>query len=162
MPTATMLDQATAMIEKAWGQPIEVLEVLAVRHPCEDPLLRAAMHTRTALAVTDNSVTVHQDRLHALSQPGYVPAFYELDRITDSAADLRVAHTESRTYLQAIRRVVEAREAAAPAGRAPAVRLTQVAVARSGHAPHAPGQVPDPSVPSAVVGPSAPAAGPRR
>ncbi|WP_406341380.1 hypothetical protein [Streptomyces sp. NBC_01578] len=38
MPTATLLDQATAMIEKAWGRPIEVLEVLAIRRPCEDPL----------------------------------------------------------------------------------------------------------------------------
>ncbi|MBZ6093614.1 hypothetical protein KVH02_35840, partial [Streptomyces olivaceus] len=28
MPTTTMLDQATAMIENAWGQPIEALEVL--------------------------------------------------------------------------------------------------------------------------------------
>jgi hypothetical protein len=30
MPTTTMLDQATAMIEKTWGQPIEALEVLGV------------------------------------------------------------------------------------------------------------------------------------
>ncbi|WP_406341382.1 hypothetical protein [Streptomyces sp. NBC_01578] len=120
------------------------------------------MHTRTALAVTDNSVTVHQDRLHALTRPGYVPAFYELDWITNSAVDLRVAQTESRTYLQAIRRVVEAREAAAPADRAPPVRLAQAAVARSGHASHATGQTPDPPAPSAVVGPPAPAPGPRR
>lgn len=162
MPTATVLDQATAMIEEAWGQPIEVLEVLAVRRPCEDSLLRAAVHTRTALAVTDNSVAVHQDRLHALTRRGYVPAFYELDRITESAVKLRVAHSESRTYLQAIRRVVEAREAAAPAYRAPADRLAQAAVARSGHAPNVPGQIPDPPAPSAVVGPPAPAAGPRR
>lgn len=28
MLTTTMLDQATAMIENAWGQPIEALEVL--------------------------------------------------------------------------------------------------------------------------------------
>ncbi|WP_257132476.1 MULTISPECIES: hypothetical protein [unclassified Streptomyces] len=52
MPT-TMLDQATAMIENAWGQPIEALEVLGVRRPSEDPLLRCAMHTRAALAITD-------------------------------------------------------------------------------------------------------------
>ncbi|MFH9734391.1 hypothetical protein [Streptomyces sp. NPDC017260] len=161
MPT-TMLDQATALIEKAWGQPIEALEVLAVRRPCEDPLLRAAVHTRTALAITDNAVAVHQDRLHALTRPGYVPDFYELDRITESAVNLRVAHSESRTYLQAIRRVVEAREAAAPAARAPAVRLTQAAVARSGHAPHAPGQAPELPTPSAVVRPPVPATGPRR
>ncbi|WP_405668247.1 hypothetical protein [Streptomyces sp. NBC_00055] len=162
MPTATMLDQATAMIEKAWGRPIEVLEVLAIRRPSEDPLLRSAMHTHTALAITDNSVTAHQDRLHALTRPGYVPAFYELDRITNSAVDLRIAHTQSRTYLQAIRRVVEAREAAAPADRAPAVRLAQAAVARSGHASHTPGQAPDPPAPPAVVGSPAPAPGPRR
>ncbi|MFE9963736.1 hypothetical protein [Streptomyces sp. NPDC005525] len=162
MPTATMLDQATAMIEKAWGQPIEVLEVLAVRRPCEDPLLRAAVHTRTALAITDNAVAVHQDRLHALTRRGYVPAFYELDGITESAVKLRVAHSESHTYLQAIRRVVEAREAAAPAYRAPADRLAQAAVARSGHAPNAPGRIPDPPAPPAVVAPPTPAAGLRR
>ncbi|WP_411076233.1 hypothetical protein [Streptomyces sp. cmx-4-7] len=162
MPTATMLDQATTMIEKAWGQPIEVLEVLAVRRPCEDPLLRSAMHTRTALVISDNSVAVHKDRLHAMTRPGYVPAFYELDRLTDSAVDLRVAHSESHAYLQAIRRVVEAREAAAPAARAPVDRLTQAAVARSGRTSSAPGQVPDPPAPSAVVGPPAPGAGPRR
>ncbi|WP_257577941.1 hypothetical protein [Streptomyces sp. JJ38] len=91
MPTTTMLDQATAMIENAWGQPIKALEVLGVRRPSEDPLLRCAMHTRTALAITDNAVTVHQDRLHALSRHGYVPDFYELDRITDTAVSLRVA-----------------------------------------------------------------------
>ncbi|OCC11524.1 hypothetical protein [Streptomyces sp. PTY087I2] len=160
--STTMLDQTTAMIEKTWGQPIEALEVLAVRHPCEDPLLRSAMHTRTALAVTDNAAAVHQERLHALTRPGYVPAFYELDRITESAVNLRVAHTESRTYLQAIRRVVEAHDAAAPADRTPTDLLIQAAVARSGHAPHTPDQMPDPPVPSASLGPPTPASGPRR
>ncbi|MGW1539785.1 hypothetical protein ACWCPM_05870 [Streptomyces sp. NPDC002309] len=162
MPTTAMLDQATAMIEKAWGQPTEALEVLAVRRPSPDPLLRAAVHTRTALAITDNAVATHQDRLHALTRRGYAPDFHELDRITESAVALRVAHAESRAYLQAIRRVVEAREATAPVAEAPAVRLAQAAVARSGQAPHAPGQVSEPSPPSAVVGPPVPATGPRR
>ncbi|MFD3735528.1 hypothetical protein [Streptomyces sp. NPDC058632] len=123
MPTTTMLDQATAMIENAWGQPIEALEVLGVRRPSDDPLLRCAMHTRTALAITDSAVTVHQDHLHALSRHGYVPDFYELDRITETAVSLRVAHAESRAYLQAIRRVVEAREAAPSEVQAPVVQL---------------------------------------
>ncbi|MEU3070526.1 hypothetical protein ABZ712_27095 [Streptomyces sp. NPDC006906] len=105
MPTTTMLDQATAVIENAWGQPIEAFEVLGVRRPSDDPLLRCAMHTRTALAITDNAVTVYQARLHALTRHGYVPDFYELDRITEAAVSLRVAHAESRAYLQAIRRV---------------------------------------------------------
>ncbi|MGW9287636.1 hypothetical protein ACWGRN_05625 [Streptomyces albidoflavus] len=162
MPTTTMLDQATAMIENAWGQTIEALEVLAIRRPSKDPLLRSAMHTRTALAVTDNAVTVHQERLHALTRPGYVPDFYELDRITETAVSLRVGHAESRTYLQAIRRVVEAREAAALEVETPTVRLAQAAVARSGQTRHAPGTVPEPSAPAAVVGPPAAATGPRR
>ncbi|MFG3199859.1 hypothetical protein ACGFYT_27420 [Streptomyces sp. NPDC048208] len=162
MPTATALDQATAMIEKAWGQPIAILETLAVRRPSDDPLLRSAVHVRSALAITDHAVAAHQSRLHALTRAGHVPAFYEMDRITSSAADLRVAHAESQTYLQSIRRVVEAREASTPADQAPAVRLAQAAVARSGHAPHALGQVPDPPAPSAVVGPPVPAPGPRR
>ncbi|MFF7777023.1 hypothetical protein ACFZCG_21670 [Streptomyces tanashiensis] len=46
MPDTTGLDQATSMIEKAWAQPIEVLEVLAARRPCDAPLLRSAMHIR--------------------------------------------------------------------------------------------------------------------
>ncbi|MCV2458246.1 hypothetical protein OEB94_02965 [Streptomyces sp. ICN988] len=162
MPTTTMLDQATAMIEKTWSQPLEALEVLAVRRPCEDPLLRSAVHTRAALAITDNAVAAHQDRLHALTRRGYVPDFYELDRITESAVNLRVAHSESRAYLQAIRRVVEAREATAPTAEVPAIRLAQAAVARSGQAPNARRQATDPSTPSAVVGPPVPSTGPRR
>ncbi|WP_299534030.1 hypothetical protein [uncultured Streptomyces sp.] len=161
MPTTT-LDQATSMIENAWGQPLKVLEGLADRCPNEDPLLSCAIQTRTALAMTDKAVTVHQDRLHALSRHGYVPDFYELDRITETAVKLRVAHAESRAYLQAIRRVVEAREAAAPEVEAPAVRLAQAAVARSGKTRHVPGAAPEPSSPAAVVGPSAPTTGPRR
>ncbi|MFE3774523.1 hypothetical protein [Streptomyces sp. NPDC059122] len=82
MPDATALDQAAAMIEKAWGRPIEALESLAVRRPCNDPLLRSAMRIRSTLVITDNAVAVHQDRLHALTRPGRVPAFYNLERIT--------------------------------------------------------------------------------
>ncbi|WP_415942052.1 hypothetical protein [Streptomyces sp. 067-1] len=162
MPTAPALNQAAAMIENAWGQPIEMLETLAVRRPSDDPLLRSTMHIYAALAITDHAVTAHQNRLHALTRPGYVPAFYELERLTGSAAELRVAHAESHTHLQAIRRVIEAREVAAPADRASAVRLAQAAVARSGHAQTALGQASDPPPPSTVVGPSAPAAGPHR
>ncbi|MFE6101303.1 hypothetical protein ACFVQ4_15180 [Streptomyces laurentii] len=162
MPDTTALDQATSIIEKAWGQPIEVLEVLAVRRPYDDPLLRSAMHIRKALAITDKAVSVHQNRLHALTRPGYVPAFYELDRLSSSAADLRVALAESGAYVQAIRRVVEAREAAPAADRASAANLSRAAVARSGLASHTPGQVPDQPVPAAVAGPSAPSTGPRR
>ncbi|WP_030578022.1 hypothetical protein [Streptomyces anulatus] len=163
MPDATPLDQATTMIEKAWGRPIEALESLAVRRPTDDPLLRSAMHIRSALVITaDSAVAVHQERLHALTRPGHAPAFYDLQRITSSAADLRVALAESRTALQAIRHVIEAREAAATADRAPAVRLAQAAVARSGRDQHVRGQVPDQAAPSAVVGPPALGPGPRR
>ncbi|MFE2498412.1 hypothetical protein [Streptomyces scopuliridis] len=154
MPDATALDQATAMIEKAWGRPIETLETLAVRRPTDDPLLRSAIHIRSALVITDSAVAVHQDRLHALTRPGHVPAFYDLERITSSAANLRVAQAESRTSLQAINHVIEAREAAATADRAPAVRLAQAAVARSGHAPRALGQSPDQPAPSPAASPS--------
>ncbi|MEU4029746.1 hypothetical protein [Streptomyces anulatus] len=65
------------------------------------------MHIRSALLVTANStVAVHQERLHALTRPGHAPAFYDLQRITSSAADLHVAQAESRTALQAISHVV--------------------------------------------------------
>ncbi|GHD48769.1 hypothetical protein [Streptomyces mirabilis] len=162
MPDATALDQATAMIENAWGRPIEVLESLAVRRPSDDPLLRSAMHIRSALVITDNAVAVHQDRLHALTLPGHVPPFYDLERITSAAADLRVAQAESRTSLQAISHVIEAREAAVTASGTPAARLAQAAVARSGHAPRALGQAPDQPVPPAAVGPTVASLGPRR
>lgn len=162
MSDATALHQADAMIEKAWGRPIDALESLAVRRPVEDPLLRSAMHIRSALVVSNNAVAVHQDRLHALTRSGHVPAFYDVERITNSAANLRVALAESRTALQAISHVVEAREAAATADRSPAVRLAQAAVARSAHAPRALGQPPDQPAPSAAAGPTVAATGPRR
>ncbi|MFD7121066.1 hypothetical protein ACFWAA_29095 [Streptomyces sp. NPDC059922] len=162
MPDATALDQATTVIEKAWGRPIEALESIAVRSPSEDPLLRSVMHIRSSMVVTDNAVAVHQDRLHALSRPGRVPTFHDLERITGSAADLRVAQAESRTSLQTISHVIEAREFAATAGRAPAARLAQAAVARSGHAPRALGQSPDQPAPPAVSDPSVAAPGPHR
>ncbi|MFD9206576.1 hypothetical protein ACFVZM_09860 [Streptomyces sioyaensis] len=162
MPDATALDQATAVIEKAWGRPIDALESLAVRSPGDDPLLRAALHLRSALVITDNAVAVHQDRLHALTRPGHVPAFYDLERLTSSAVDLRVAQGECRAFRQALGHVIEAREAAAIADRAPAVRLAQAAVARSGHSPCALGQLPEQPVPSAAVGPSGAGRGPHR
>ncbi|WP_239070065.1 MULTISPECIES: hypothetical protein [unclassified Streptomyces] len=123
MSDATALDQADAMIEKAWGRPITALEDFAARRPVQDPLLRAVMRIRSSLVISDNAVAVQQDRLHALTRPGHVPAFYDLGRITSSAVDLRVAQAESRTGLQAISHVIEARETAVTADRAPAVRL---------------------------------------
>ena len=155
MSTSTALEQADALIEQAWGQPIANLEAAAVQRPVKDPLLRSAMHIRSTLVVTDNAVAVYQDRLHALTRSGQVPAFYDLERITSSAADLRVAQAESRTALQAIGHVIEARTASVAPGRAvPAVGLAQAAVARSGHAPRALGQAADQPAPSAAVGPS--------
>lgn len=162
MPDSTALDQATAVIEKAWGRPIEALESLTIRRPGDDPLLRAALHLRSALVITDNAVAVHQDRLHALTRPGHVPAFYDQERLTSAAADLRVAHAESHTFRQAISHVIEAREAAATADRAPAFRLSQAAVAHSGHSPHPLGQLPEQPAPSAAVGPPGAGRGPHR
>ncbi|MFE4482097.1 MULTISPECIES: hypothetical protein [Streptomycetaceae] len=135
MPNATALEHADTMIEKAWGQPIAELEKAAIRRPVEDPLLRAAMHIRGYLTVVSNSVAVHQERLHALTQPGHVPAFYDLDRITESASALRTAHAESNTALQAIRHVVDARELALQAQHGPDAERVKAASARSTHAP---------------------------
>ncbi|MFD7052678.1 hypothetical protein ACFWBS_04725 [Streptomyces mirabilis] len=162
MSDATALNQADAMIEKAWSRPIDALETLAVRGPVEDPLLRSAMHIRSSLVISNNAVAVHQDRLHALTRSGHVPALYDLDRITSSAVALRVAQAESRTALQAISHVVGAREASVTADRAPALRLAQTAAARSAHAPRALGQPPDQPALSAAVGPTVAATGPRR
>ncbi|MFE4799145.1 hypothetical protein ACFRFL_29780 [Streptomyces sp. NPDC056708] len=69
MSNTTALDQATAVIEKAWNRPIDALESLAIRRPSDDPLLRLAMRIRSAMVITDSAATVHQDRLHALTAP---------------------------------------------------------------------------------------------
>lgn len=153
MSNATVFDQATAMIEKAWDGPIDTLEALALQHSVQDPLLRAAMHIRSSLVVSSNAAVVHQDRLHAMTRPGQVPAFYDLERITRSAVDLRIAQAESQARLQAIGSIVDAREAARPPDRAPAIRLAQAAVARSVQAPRTPGPSPGPPSASAPVGP---------
>lgn len=73
--------------------------------------------------------------------------------------DLRVAQAESQARLQAISHIIDAREAAQPPDRAPAIRLAQAAVARSVQAPRAPGQ--PPTVPPAA-NPAMAAIGPRR
>jgi hypothetical protein len=159
---APSFEQATAMIEKAWAKPIDELETLAVERPVQDPLLRSAMHIRSGLVISSNAVAVHQERLHAMTRPGQVPAFYGLERITRSAADLRVAEAESQTALQAIGHIIDAREAALPADRAPAIRLAQAAVARSVQAPRAPGQPPGQSAVPAAADPAVATSGPRR
>lgn len=160
--STTALEQATTMIEKAWGRPIDVLEALAVQRPADDALLRSVMHIRSALVVTDNAAAVHADRLHALTRPGRVPAFYDLERITSWAADLRVAQAESRTSLQAISHVIEARDATVSADRGPAIRLAQAAVARTGNAPAARDQLPGPPAPPAATGAPVAGRGPHR
>jgi hypothetical protein len=157
---ATVFDQATTMIEKVWAQPIKELETLAVQRPVQDPLLRSAMHIRSALVVSSNAVVVHQDRLYAMTGPGQVPAFYDLERITRSAVDLRVAQAESQARLQAIGHITDAREAAQPPDRAPEIRLAQAAVARSVQAPRAPDPPPGQPSASAAVGPAVATSGP--
>jgi hypothetical protein len=146
-------DQATTMIEQAWGHPIDALEDLAHHRPVEDPLLRSAMHIRASLAVSSNAAAVHQDRLHALTRPGHTPPFYDLDRLTRTAADLRVAHAESLTSLRAIRCITDTREATLRAAPAPAARLAQAAAARSTRIPHRPAADP-PTVPPAAAPPA--------
>jgi hypothetical protein len=153
-------DQATTMIEQAWGQPIDDLETLAHHRRVEDPLLHSAMHIRSLLTVSSNAAAVHQDRLHALTRPGHTPPFYDLDRLTRTAADLRVAHSESLTYLHAIRCITDAHEAIQPSAPAPAARLAQAASARSTRTPHQPPADP-PTVPPAAAPPATPGA-PRR
>ncbi|WP_344447225.1 hypothetical protein, partial [Kitasatospora nipponensis] len=149
------LDQADALIAAAWERPIEELEALAPHRPVDDPLLRSAMHIRSSLVISSNAIAVHQDRLHALTRPGHTPAFYDLERITDSASGLRIAHAESRTALQAISNVIEARKAATATAQSPAARLAQAAVTRSAHGRRPLGQPPGQPAPSAVGGPDA-------
>ncbi|MFD7737683.1 hypothetical protein [Streptomyces sp. MJM8645] len=134
MSDATALDHADAMIEKAWGRPIAELEEAAPRLPVEDPMLRSAMHHQAHLVVVSNSTAVHQDRLHALTRSGHVPAFYDLDRITASASALRTAYAESNTALQMIRHVVDARELALTAEGGPNAERVRAATTRTSQA----------------------------
>lgn len=78
MSETTVYDQATEMIEKAWARPIEEPETLAVQRPAQDPLLHSAMHIRSALVISSNAAVVHQHRLHSMTRPSQVPAFYDL------------------------------------------------------------------------------------
>jgi hypothetical protein len=56
--------------------------------PGNDYVLRHTVERRCPVrgydgfAVSNNAVAVHQDRLHALTRAGHVPAFYDLERIT--------------------------------------------------------------------------------
>ncbi|MET8626611.1 hypothetical protein ABZW30_23110 [Kitasatospora sp. NPDC004669] len=134
MSDAPALDHADAMIEKAWGRPIAELQKAAPRLPVEDPMLRSAMHHRSHLVVVSNSIAVHQERLHALTRPGHVPAFYDLDRITASASALRTAHAESNTALQMIRHVVDARELVLKAEGGPDAERVRAATSRTSQA----------------------------
>ncbi|MFJ9841712.1 hypothetical protein ACIRYZ_14815 [Kitasatospora sp. NPDC101155] len=151
MPDATALDHADAMIERAWGRPIAELEKAAPRLPVEDPMLRSAMHHRAHLVVVSNSAAVHQGRLHALTRPGHVPAFYDLDRITASASALRTAYAESNTALQMIRHVVDARELAVKAKGGPDAERVRAATARTSQAPRPLGLPADQPAPSAAA-----------
>ncbi|MFB7128251.1 hypothetical protein [Kitasatospora sp. NPDC056273] len=151
MPDATALDCADAMIEKAWGRPIADLEKSASRLVATDPMLRSSMHHRAHLVVVSNSIAVHQERLHALTRPGQVPAFYDLDRITASASALRVAYAESNTAVQMIRHVVDAREHAFNAKGGPDAERVRAATARTSRAPGPLGPSVDRSAPPAAA-----------
>ncbi|MFD8751638.1 hypothetical protein ACFV0O_11765 [Kitasatospora sp. NPDC059577] len=93
------------------------------------------MHHRSHLVVVSNSIAVHQERLHALTRPGHVPAFYDLDRITASASALRTAHAESNSAaLQMIRYVVDARELTLKAEGGPDASRVRAATSRTSQA----------------------------
>ncbi|MER7772387.1 hypothetical protein [Kitasatospora sp. NPDC096140] len=154
MSDATALDCADAMIEQAWGRPIADLEKSASRLAATDPMLRSAMHHRAHLVVVSNSIAVHQDRLHALTRPGHVPAFYDLDRITTSASALRTAYAESNTAVQMIRHVVAAREHALTAAGGPDAERVRAATARTSQATRPLGPPADrPAPPAAAPAP---------
>ncbi|MFE7576310.1 hypothetical protein ACFU5Z_16415 [Streptomyces sp. NPDC057521] len=161
MPSTTALDEATAMIEKAWGRPVEELEPLAKQRPCADPLLRSVMHIRSSLVSSDLVVSEDQGRLRALARTDQSQGWHDLERIARIANDLRFARVEHNISLRAISYVIEAREAAAPRDQAPAALRAQAAVARSGHTTTPPGSVPASPAPSAAASPPAPATVPR-
>ena len=150
------------MIEKAWGSTIEALESRAVHHPAEDLLLRATMHIRSSLIVSTNAVAAHRDRLHSLTRPDHVPAFYDEQQICSSAVDLRVALVESRTALQAIGHLLVAKSSTTTADQAPAIRLTEAAVARSAPASRPPAPSLNRRVSTAAGGPTMADTGRRR
>jgi hypothetical protein len=147
---------------KGWCSAIEVLEHRAVHHQAEDRLLRATMHIGSSLIVSTNAVAGHRDRLHALTRPEHVPAFYDEQRISSSAVALRVALAESRTALQAISHLLVAKDSVPTTDQAPAPRLTEAAVARSAPTPRPPAPSPDRRVPSAADRPRRADSGRRR
>ncbi|MFJ5879867.1 hypothetical protein [Kitasatospora cineracea] len=157
MSDTTALDHADAMIEKAWGRPIAELEKTSALRPVEDPLLQAAMRTRIHLVVASNSVAVHQERLHALTRPGRVPAHYDLAALTDTASALRTGYAECYNALTSLRHLAEAREAVTADLAAERVRAATARTAPS----RPPGPAADQPAPPAV-GTRAPAPANRR
>ncbi|WP_441247364.1 hypothetical protein [Kitasatospora sp. McL0602] len=147
MTENTALAQADSMIATAWNRPIEELEADAGRQQSGDLLLKSVMRIRSSLVIWNTAVAVHRERLHALTRPGFVPDFHDLQRITDSAGSLRTAYAESQAALQSIRHVVEARESAPPASGTPTASrsLSQAAVTRSANAPADGTQLPSPA-----------------
>ena len=84
------------------------------------------------------------------------------ERITSSAVNLRVALAESRTALQAISHVIEARKHTSTAERSPSALRVQAAVARSGPTPRALGLPPDQPAAQAAAEPTAALTAPHR
>lgn len=116
------LAEADKMITAAWGQPISALTTIAMRRPVEDPLLRSVMHVRQTLASACTAVHTHQKRLHTLTGSDVITSRYDLDRITASAAALRVAGAEAETALRAIDHLTYSHELAGQTHRTHAER----------------------------------------
>ena len=162
MPDTSDLDYVTALIEQEWGRPIAALEEQAVNRPAEDPLLRAAMRIRAAVVVADSEINIRMEQLHGLTRPGQAPAYFDLERITEAAVKHQVVRAESRTALQAVVFVIDARKTAAKAADDPGLRRVRAAVSRSEHAPRRLGLPPDQPAAPAPAGPNVAASRPGR
>ena len=161
MPDTSDLDYVTALIEQEWGRPIAALEERAVNRPAEDPLLQAVMRIR-AVVVADSEINIRMEQLHGFTRPGTAPAYFDLERITEAAVKHQVVRAESRTALQAVVFVIDARKTAAKAADDPGLRRVRAAVSRSEHVPRRLGLPPDQPAPPAPAAPTVAATRPGR
>ncbi|MFI7337122.1 hypothetical protein ACIBUY_04180 [Streptomyces sp. NPDC050085] len=108
MSEVSDLTHADALITATWARSIADLEDLVRRRVVHLPVLKAVLHIRSALVVTDGDITALRHRLHALTRPDHVPHFLDHQRLAPTATDLARAHAESQARLQAIRALVDA------------------------------------------------------
>ncbi|MEV3871593.1 hypothetical protein [Streptomyces sp. NPDC049906] len=108
MSQPTALATADSSIRAAWQRPVDTLQTLRSEGRTTDPTLVTVLRIRQGLLFSDAQMTAHQNLLHHLTRPGHVPDLLELDTMTSSTTQLRIAHAEAHARVRAICSVIDA------------------------------------------------------